>query len=179
MLAAGAGDLASVSDEELKALSLEVSELLIFANDDDCREDDVLGAADETDVEDTVAANTTAVVEDMNDVDTEDIVADQPNKTTPRVLDACMSELRRHTETLLKKWESPEWTESHDASPALDETRKTLALIDFYAAALKRIIDVTSRCGEAAMIDSLKPIHLALEDGSCFHLLCSPYWHPP
>ncbi len=166
VLAAGEGDLASVSDEELKALSQEVSELLACANDDGCQEDDVSGAADEMDVEDAIDPDTMDVVEDTVDAETADIVEDQPNETTPRVLDACMSELRRHTETLFKRWESPEWTEGHDASPALDETRKTLALIDFYAAALKRIIDVTSRREEAAMIDSLKPVHIALEDGA-------------
>jgi CheY-like chemotaxis protein len=76
-----------------------------------------------------------------------------------------MSELRRLTETLFEHWDSPD-SNGEETVPALGDARKTLALIDFYAVALRRIIDVTNRCEEAAMIDSLTPIRLALEDGA-------------
>lgn len=200
LLAASAGEnsLAGVSDEELAALSREVSELLKYAGEADFVVEDeseageesigelageAIGVATEEPTEEATeqAAEeaTEEAAEEATGKPTEEPIEEAPEETAgettgdpvnrtdaaPRVLDACMTELCRHTEALFDRWDSPEWI-GQEASHALDETRKTLALIDFYAAASKRIIDVTNRCGEATMIDSLSPIRIALEDGA-------------
>ncbi len=177
LLAASAGEsnLAGVSDEELAALSREVSELLEYAGEAGIAADEEPDAVEEADA-DTITSQTVEpmeppkTIETMESTETAEPVEETPapvdqKESTPRILDACMSELRRHTETLFERWDSPEGI-GEESSPSLGETRKTLALIDFYAAALKRIIDVTNRCGEATMIDSLSPIRIALEDGA-------------
>ena len=172
LLVASAGGAAvsslddAVSAEELQALCHEVSELLETAAEapagaESGGEGASLPKAEKAECR--RGPGEAAEPDAGREPDSERPESRDPHGSEP-ILVSSMPELRRHTQALLETWESLDWTAGHDLTSALDDMRKKLLLIGFYALSMERVVGARVGGLPAPVIDTLAPLRIAVHD---------------
>ncbi len=168
LLVASAGDggqsglSGAVSAEELRALSHEMRELLEYTAEPS------LGP----ETEDAASVPPPSEHRSRSDEPNGAASRDTHGKTgrgrgslpIERGLEASMSELQRHTEALLEIWKHSDGITGRDQSPALLDLRAKLLIVGFHALSMERIVGSGAGSLSAPMIDTLAPLHIALQD---------------
>jgi CheY-like chemotaxis protein len=81
-----------------------------------------------------------------------------------RPLARSIGDLRRHSETLLEYWSASEWDLEGRSASKLEQVRRTLFLIDFFALSIEQIIAAKTDDRSQITMESLAPIQSAIED---------------
>jgi CheY-like chemotaxis protein len=149
----------AVSTEELQALSCEVRELLKYAVES---RDERVRAGSSPSQKSAPSSRSTettpATQSGASGVEAREPISDV------RALEGSMAELRRHTGELFEAWDTSWRSRAHQSSTVLDDVRRELLVVGFYASSIERIVAGGMKLEGSPMIESLAPVGVAVHD---------------